>query len=106
RGTPPESGAHVPMQMLEAESWKLEAAEGTHPAPVYVPASTYRLQIHRGFSLTSARDIVPYLARLGVDACYTSPYFTAAPESTHGYDICNHNEISPELGGAAAHDAF
>ncbi len=94
------------MQMLEAESWKLEAAEGAHPAPVYVPASTYRLQIHRGFPLTSARDIVPYLARLGVDACYTSPYFTAAPESTHGYDICNHNEISPELGGAAAHDAF
>ena len=74
--------------------------------PLYVPTSTYRLQIHRAFPLTAARDIVPYLARLGVAACYTSPYFTAAPESTHGYDVCNHNEINPEVGGAEAHDEF
>jgi (1->4)-alpha-D-glucan 1-alpha-D-glucosylmutase len=74
--------------------------------PVFVPLSTYRLQIHRGFPLTSAREIVPYLARLGVNACYTSPYFTAAPDSTHGYDVCNHNEINPEVGGTPAHDEF
>ena len=52
------------------------------------------------------RAIVPYLQRLGVTTCYTSPYFTAAPGSTHGYDVCNHNEISPEVGGAAAHREF
>ena len=74
--------------------------------PTYVPTSTYRLQIHHAFPLTAARDVVPYLARLGVAACYTSPYFTAAPESTHGYDVCNHNEINPEVGGAEAHDQF
>ena len=74
--------------------------------PVFVPLSTYRLQIHHAFSLTSARAIVSYLARLGVNACYTSPYFTAAPGSTHGYDVSNHNEINPEVGGTAAHDAF
>ncbi len=74
--------------------------------PIYVPTSTYRLQIHHAFPLTAARDIVPYLAQLGIDACYTSPYFTAAPHSTHGYDVCNHNEINPEVGGAAAHDQF
>jgi (1->4)-alpha-D-glucan 1-alpha-D-glucosylmutase len=74
--------------------------------PVYVPASTYRLQIHHAFTLTAACDIVPYLARLGVDACYTSPYFTASPGSTHGYDVSNHNEINPEVGGVEAHDAF
>ncbi len=74
--------------------------------PYYVPASTYRLQVYRAFPLTAARDIVPYLARLGVDACYTSPYFTAAPGSTHGYDVVNHNEISAELGGAEAHAEF
>jgi len=74
--------------------------------PVFVPLSTYRLQVHHGFSLTSASEIVSYLARLGVNTCYTSPYFTAAPESTHGYDVCNHNEINPEVGGTAAHDAF
>jgi (1->4)-alpha-D-glucan 1-alpha-D-glucosylmutase len=74
--------------------------------PIYVPASTYRLQIYHAFTLTAACDVVPYLARLGVAACYTSPYFTAAPASTHGYDVCNHNEINPEVGGAEAHDQF
>ncbi len=74
--------------------------------PRYVPLSTYRLQVHHEFPLTAARDVVPYLARLGIDTCYTSPYFTAEPGSTHGYDVCNHNEINPEVGGAAAHDEF
>jgi len=71
-----------------------------------VPVSTYRLQIHGGFPLTAARDVTGYLARLGVGTVYTSPYFAAAPGSTHGYDICNHNEINPEAGGAPAHAEF
>ena len=41
-----------------------------------------------------------------MEACYTSPYFTAAAGSTHGYDVVNHNEISAELGGAGAHAEF
>ena len=71
--------------------------------PGYVPVSTYRLQVHAGFRLTDAAGVVPYLERLGISTLYSSPYFTAAPGSTHGYDVCNHNEISPELGGDAAH---
>jgi (1->4)-alpha-D-glucan 1-alpha-D-glucosylmutase len=74
--------------------------------PRYLPASTYRLQLHREFPFAAAREVVAYLANLGVSACYTAPYFTASPESTHGYDVCNHNEISPELGGASAHAEF
>ena len=74
--------------------------------PVYVPVSTYRLQLHAGFPLAAATAVLAYLRRLGVDACYTSPYFTASPGSTHGYDVCNHNEINPELGGRAAYHAF
>ena len=74
--------------------------------PRRVPTSTYRLQVHRDFPLPAARDIVPYLARLGVGDVYTSPYFTAEPGSTHGYDVCNHNEINPEVGGREAHHAF
>jgi (1->4)-alpha-D-glucan 1-alpha-D-glucosylmutase len=77
-----------------------------HDRPRYVPVSTYRLQVHGGFPLTAAREVVAYLARLGVGAVYTSPYFTASPGSTHGYDVSNHNEISPEVGGEAAHEAF
>jgi (1->4)-alpha-D-glucan 1-alpha-D-glucosylmutase len=74
--------------------------------PRFVPISTYRLQVHGGFRLTTAAEVVPYLDDLGVAACYTSPYFTAAAGSTHGYDVCNHNEINPELGGDAAHRRF
>jgi (1->4)-alpha-D-glucan 1-alpha-D-glucosylmutase len=77
-----------------------------HYRPRHVPLSTYRLQIHGGFPLAAARDITDYLARLGVSAVYTSPYFAAAPGSTHGYDICNHNEISEEAGGRSAHADF
>ena len=73
---------------------------------LYVPASTYRLQVHGGFPLAAAARIVPYLARLGITTCYTSPYFTAGAGSTHGYDVCNHNEINPELGGEAAYRQF
>ena len=69
-------------------------------------SSTYRLQVHGAFPLTAARDVIPYLARLGIGGVYTSPYFTASPGSTHGYDVSNHNEINPEVGGRDAHDAF
>ena len=78
----------------------------TQQRPRYVPVSTYRLQVHHKFPLSEAASVVPYLARLGIAACYTSPYFTAAPGSTHGYDVSNHNEINPELGGADAHRSF
>ena len=74
--------------------------------PKQVPTSTYRLQVHGGFTLNEARDVVPYLQRLGAGAAYTSPYFAAEPGSTHGYDVTNHNVISPEVGGDAAHRAF
>ena len=77
-----------------------------HDRPRYVPVSTYRLQVHGGFPLSAARDVIAYLARLGIGGAYTSPYFSASPGSTHGYDVCNHNEINLELGGAAAHDEF
>jgi (1->4)-alpha-D-glucan 1-alpha-D-glucosylmutase len=74
--------------------------------PRFLPVSTYRLQIHGGFTLYDARDIVPYLQRLGIGAVYTSPYFAAAPGSTHGYDVTNHNALNPEAGGLDGHTAF
>jgi (1->4)-alpha-D-glucan 1-alpha-D-glucosylmutase len=64
------------------------------------------LQVHSGFTLDAVRAIVPYLAHLGVGAVYTSPYFAAEPGSTHGYDVTNHNQINPEVGGERAHTAF
>jgi (1->4)-alpha-D-glucan 1-alpha-D-glucosylmutase len=73
---------------------------------MYVPASTYRLQLHAGFPFSAAEEVAGYLAQLGVAACYTSPYFAAMPGSTHGYDVSDHNQINPELGGPAAHARF
>ena len=64
------------------------------------------MQVHGAFPLTAARDVIPYLARLGIGGVYTSPYFAASPGSTHGYDVSNHNEINAELGGREAHEAF
>jgi (1->4)-alpha-D-glucan 1-alpha-D-glucosylmutase len=73
---------------------------------MYVPLSTYRLQLQAGFTLDDAADLAPYLAELGAGTCYTSPYFTATPGSTHGYDVCDHNSINAELGGPEAHARF
>src|SRR5262245_36153812 len=93
--------------MPRAQSLKPKAKQSVPmERPRFVPTSTYRLQVHGGFSLAAARAIVPYLQRLGIGAVYTSPYFAAAPGSTHGYDVTNHNELNPEAGGLEAHTAF
>lgn len=78
----------------------------THPAQRYgtrIPESTYRVQFHAGFTFADAAGIVPYLARLGVTHLYASPYLKAAPGSTHGYDVVDHNQLNPELGGEEAY---
>jgi (1->4)-alpha-D-glucan 1-alpha-D-glucosylmutase len=74
--------------------------------PASVPAVTYRLQLHGGFTFDDARQLVPYLEALGVTDCYCSPVFRSTPGSTHGYDVSRHTEINPELGGADAFIAF
>ncbi len=75
-------------------------------SPRRVPLGTYRLQLNAAFTFADARDVLDYLSRLGVSDCYTSPYFTARPGSTHGYDVGDHNAINPELGGAAGFARF
>ncbi len=70
------------------------------------PLSTYRLQLHKGFPFSAAREIVPYLARLGVSDVYCSPYLRANPGSTHGYDCVDHKQLNPEVGSPEEHAAF
>lgn len=73
------------------------------PAPGRrVPVSTYRLQLGSDLTLDDAAGLVPYLASLGVTHLYLSPILTAAPGSTHGYDVVDHDEVSPVLGGLPA----
>lgn len=68
----------------------------TQPFPV---RSTYRLQLHTGFTFADAAAVAPYVAQLGVSHLYLSPILSARPGSTHGYDVLDHPRISPELGG-------
>lgn len=67
-----------------------------------IPLATYRLQLHRNFTLRDARAVVPYLSRLGISDLYCSPILRAREGSTHGYDVIDANVINPELGGEEA----
>lgn len=63
------------------------------------PLATYRLQFHPGFGFAQALVALPYLKRLGISHVYASPIFAARPGSEHGYDVCDHQRLNPELGG-------
>jgi (1->4)-alpha-D-glucan 1-alpha-D-glucosylmutase len=71
-----------------------------------VPGSTYRLQLHKGFTFDDASAIAEYLKALGITHVYSSPYLQAAPGSMHGYDVVDHRNVNQELGGAEAHERF
>ena len=68
--------------------------------------ATYRWQFHQGFTFQHALGLVPYLASLGVSHVYASPFFRASPGSQHGYDVCDHNELNPEVGTREELDAL
>ncbi len=65
------------------------------------PTSTYRLQLGPQLTFADAARLADYLADLGVSHVYLSPILVASPGSTHGYDVVDHHELSPELGGNA-----
>jgi (1->4)-alpha-D-glucan 1-alpha-D-glucosylmutase len=68
--------------------------------------ATYRLQLHRGFTLADAEQVLPYLASLGISHVYLSPCLQAAPGSQHGYDVIDPRHVSHDLGGDAAWTHF
>jgi len=68
--------------------------------------STYRLQFNSQFTFRDATQLVPYLHSLGVTHVYASPYLTAQPGSLHGYDVCRHDQLNPELGTWDDYAAF
>src|SRR4051794_8458833 len=75
------------------------------PAP-RVPSATYRLQFNRLFTFADARRRLAYLDELGISDVYASPYLRARAESTHGYDIADHNQLNPGVGDEAEYDAL
>ncbi len=74
----------------------------TLPYPSKPPVSTYRLQFNKDFTLDQAADLAPFLEDLGITDVYASPILKATPGSMHGYDICDHSKINPEIGGSEA----
>jgi (1->4)-alpha-D-glucan 1-alpha-D-glucosylmutase len=75
-------------------------------AGAVIPRATYRLQLHRDFGFDAAAALLPYLARLGISHVYCSPITRARPGSLHGYDVTDHAQINPELGGVEGFDRF
>ena len=71
-----------------------------------IPRATYRLQLHKDFDFAAATAVLPYLRELGVSHVYCSPITRARPGSQHGYDVVDHREINPELGGREGFEHF
>ncbi|MDP9052392.1 MAG: malto-oligosyltrehalose synthase, partial [Acidobacteriota bacterium] len=71
-----------------------------------IPSSTYRLQLHKGFTFDDAASIADYFHQLGISHIYCSPYLQAELGSMHGYDVVDHQRVNAELGGAEAHERF
>jgi (1->4)-alpha-D-glucan 1-alpha-D-glucosylmutase len=69
--------------------------------PAAIPIATYRLQLSADFNFDAAAAVVPYLRALGITHLYASPFMKARKGSTHGYDIVDHTQFNPELGGEA-----
>jgi len=66
-----------------------------------IPLSTYRIQLDRSCTFADVRDLVPYLAALGVTDCYLSPFLQPCSEASHGYDVADHNRFNEALGSEA-----
>src|SRR4051812_43104413 len=64
-----------------------------------LPVATYRLQLTKDFDFDAAARIAPYLKALGISHVYASPFMKSRAGSTHGYDIVDHTQLNPELGG-------
>jgi (1->4)-alpha-D-glucan 1-alpha-D-glucosylmutase len=82
------------------------AVEQRAPAAARIPDATYRLQFSRSFTFSQAVELLPYLNELGISHCYASPYFSARPGSTHGYDIVDHNAFNAEIGTTEDFERF
>ncbi|SIT74246.1 malto-oligosyltrehalose synthase [Pontibacter indicus] len=65
---------------------------------VYIPSSTYRVQLSPKFTLRDLKNILPYLRDLGISTIYAAPFFTARPGSEHGYDVTDPHQLNPEVG--------
>src|ERR1700752_1577374 len=69
--------------------------------PPHIPTATYRLQLSKEFDFDPPAKVVPFLKSPGISPLYPSPFLKARAGSAHGYDVVDHNQFNPELGGEA-----
>jgi alpha-glucosidase len=55
--------------------------------------------------LAGIEQRLPYLARLGVDAIWLTPFYTS-PQHDHGYDVADYRDVDPRFGTLADFDAM
>ena len=70
------------------------------------PTSSYRIQLSDSFNFQDAKELVPYLADLGVDMIYLSPLFETEKGSLNPYKIVKPNKVNPRLGGEVEFNRF
>src|SRR5690606_16863002 len=102
----PEGDAHSSRSAMRMERPLTELAD-TIVAEVAqalakrkLPLATYRIQFSPRFGLDDAARLVPYLSDLGTSHLYASPFCRASSDSPHGYDVVDHDQSDPRLGGA------
>ena len=66
------------------------------PGPIL---ATYRLQVHAGFPLSRARELVPYLARLGITHLHLSPVLRARSGSMPMRRLASWTSLDSTTGG-------
>ncbi len=97
----------APASVRFQTAWRRDPAESDEsPSPlVHVTCRPRPIACRctASFRSTEAARWSPTWRGLASAPATRLPYFTAAAGSTHGYDVCNHNEMNPELGGEAAH---
>lgn len=71
-----------------------------------IPRATYRLQFTPAFTFDKALELIPYWEELGISDCYASPIFQSCFDESHGYDVCDHNQINQAIGGQEGFEAF
>lgn len=71
-----------------------------------IPNATYRLQFYKDFRFSDARNLIDYLRELGISDIYASPIFKSRAGTLHGYDVVDHSQVDPALGGEAEFAVF
>ncbi len=68
--------------------------------------ASYRVQLREGMNFATLEGRLDQIAALGVSHLYLSPILTAAPGSTHGYDVTDPTTVDEELGGRAGFESL